>query len=373
MVHKTLQKLKTRLFLQQIKGSMNATHFENFQKLIKEGRAEWIPFTLDIGAIPGFTAPVTSRFQQETGSKQPEEFFDYDFRTVSLKTRFAGNDPAQLHESVEPGTTFDEWGIGHWAGSAEGTYEKTLPPLSRAVNIADVKSLPVPLIETGEVEKTVQTYHRRGYPVFGYAGSVYEWSWWLRGMQQFMMDLAVNTDIAEAIIRKVTNHTTALALESARAGIDVLCFYDDAGMQTGMQISPAMWREFIKPRWREVLDSVRSSFPESVFFLHSCGKIEEIIPDIIEVGFHILHPVQPECMDFQVIRKKYGRNLVLCACISAQKTLPFGTPEDVNKWVRWIRNLCASDNCTILCPSNMIQPETPWKNITAFAETAKQR
>ena len=219
----------------------------------------------------------------------------------------------------------------------------------------------------------MQDYHERGYPVFGYAGSVYEWSWFLRGMQEFMIDLAADAGMAEAIIRKVAEHTRCLALETARAGVDVLCFYDDVGMQTGMQISADMWRRFIKPRWRDILDSVRRVFPHCGFFLHSCGKMEEIIPDIIEVGFHILHPLQPECMDFRTLRAAYGRELTLCACISAQRLFPFGTPQDVRDWVLGAKRLCSADNRTLICPSNMIQPETPWENILAFAETARSR
>ena len=351
--------------------STTVTPLLNLQRLVSTGRAEWIPFSLDVGAFPGFTEPVMARFRQETGSEKPEEFFDYDFRTVSLHGRFAGDDPAALHESVAPGTKFDEWGIGHWAGGAAGTYEKTFPPLIKAQSIGEVESLPVPLIDAAGVARAVQDYHERGYPVCGYAGSVYEWSWWLRGMQEFMMDLVTAPGMAEAIVRKVAGYTKALAMETARAGIDILCFYDDAGMQTGLQISPAMWRHFIKPHWRDILESVRASYPRCVFFLHSCGRIEEIIPDIIEVGFDILHPVQPECMEFLDMREKYGRELVLCACISAQKLFPFGTPAAVTDWVRNARQLCSQDNHTVICPSNLIQPETPWENIVAFVEAAK--
>lgn len=77
---------------------------ENLRNLTPAGRAEWIPFTLDVGAIPGLTEPVMARFRQETGADTPEEFFDYDFRLASLKTRFGGNEPSALHESVLPGT-----------------------------------------------------------------------------------------------------------------------------------------------------------------------------------------------------------------------------------------------------------------------------
>ena len=348
-----------------------ATPLTNFQKLVTTGQADWIPFTLDVGAIPGFTEPALAKFRQATGFEQPEEYFDYDFRIVSLKARFAGESAPALHVAVEPGTTFDEWGIGHWAGGAAGTYERAYAPLARAESIADVEALPAPLIDADRPVLAVEACHARGYPVLGYAGSVYEWGWWLRGMQAFMMDLAMNPGVAEAVLQKVTDYTTTLAMETARMGVDVLCFYDDAGMQSGMQISPKMWRRLVKPRWRGILDTVRKSYPNTVFFLHSCGKIEAIIPDIIEAGFHILHPVQPECMDFQKIRATYGRDLILCACISAQHLFPFGSAVEVRDWVEQTKKRYAPDNRIILCPSNRIQPETPWENIVAFAEAAR--
>lgn len=345
---------------------------ENLRQIMDHESAGWIPFTLDVGASPGFTAPIMDVFRERTGHDRPEEYFDYDFRTASLKARFGGTDPALLHPAVEPGTVFDEWGIGHWAGGAEGTYEKTFPPLERAGSVREIEALPTPVIETGDTAEIAGAFQARGYPVFGYSGSIYEWSWWLRGMQNFMMDMLDRPEIAESVIRKVTDYTKTLALESARAGIDVLCFYDDVGMQTGMQIAPDLWRYFIKPRWDEVLESVRSRYPRKRFFLHSCGQIEAIIPDIVELGFDILHPLQPECMDFGRIRRDYGRHIVLCATISAQNLFPFGSPDDIRAWVGKTRKLCEPDNRVILCPSNLIQPETPWENIVAFAESARR-
>ncbi|MCC6696464.1 MAG: hypothetical protein IT365_12605 [Candidatus Hydrogenedentes bacterium] len=352
---------------------MNRSCAGNLRSLLRNDHGDWIPFTLDVGGVPGFTAPILERFKQETGSHHPEEYFDYDFRTVSLKTRFGGDNAASLHGTVPQGTTFDEWGIGHWAGGASGTYEKTFPPLANAMTAKDVERLPVPVIEQGSAREAAQAYHDRGYPVFGYAGSVYEWSWWLRGMENFLVDLLGDAPMAEAVLFKVTEYTKTLALASAEAGIDVLCFYDDAGMQTGMQIDPDLWRRFIKPRWRDVLDAVRGRYPDAAFFLHSCGNIEAIVPDIIELGFDILHPIQPECMDFKTIHRRYGRDITLCATISAQRLFPFGTPEEIRQWVCETRENCARDNRAILCPSNRVQPETPWENIVALAEAARGR
>ncbi len=344
---------------------------ENFKALLNGSGHKWIPFTLDVGAIPGFTKPILERFKKETGAEDPAEYFDYDFRTFSLTSRYGGNLTELQERTNKPDITFDEWGIGHWAGGMEGTYEQIIPPLANAEKVSDIEALPFPIIDSSPALSPIQDYHKRGYTVFGYAGSVYEWSWFLRGMDTFMMDLLIMPDIAEAILDKIAQHTTRLALASAGAGIDVLCFYDDAGMQTGMQISPELWRKFIKPRWTGILSAVRSKFPDAKFFLHSCGKINAIIPDMIDVGFHILHPLQPECMDFDCIQREFGKDVVLCASMSVQNILPFGTRDDVRKEVRRLKASCNGIKRGIICPSNIIQPETPWENIVAFVQEGK--
>jgi len=186
-----------------------------------------------------------------------------------------------------------------------------------------------------------------------------------------MMDLVADPPMAEAIIRKVEGYTTRLATASAALGIDVLCFYDDAGMQRGMQIAPDLWRRHVKPAWRRVLDAVRARCPQVKLFLHCCGKIDQIVPDVIELGFHVLHPVQPECMDFEEIYRRFGRQIVLCGTISAQRLFPFAAPEEVRAEVRRLAGIVGADRRCLLMPSNVIQPETPWENVAAFADQAR--
>ena len=350
---------------------MSQRPIDNLRSLLDGGAGSWIPFSLDVGAIPGFSPPVARAFRRMSGSDDPAEYFDADVRLFSLRAAFGGDDPASLHERVEPGTTFDQWGIGHLAADVEGTVDKTYPPLARAASVRDVEALPSPVIDLDVDSSAVEAYHAAGYPVFGYGGSIYEWSWWIRGMADFMVDLVSNPPMAEALIGKVADHTTRLALASARAGVDILCMYDDAGMQHGMQISPDLWRQFIKPAWRRVIETVRGEVADTKFFLHSCGKIEPIVPDVIELGFDILHPVQPECMSFDETYRRYGRQIVLAATISSQKVFPFGSADDVRREVRRLARIASPDRRAILMPSNVIQPETPWENVLAFAEEAR--
>ncbi len=321
--------------------------------------------------MPGFTEPIRRKFEQETGSSDPAEYFHADIRSFLLKARFGGDDPASLYDKVEPETTFDEWGIGHVASEMEGAVDKTFCPLGKASSISDVEALPLPKLETDYDASVIEKHHENGYPVFTYAGSLYEWSWWLRGMERFMMDLVSEPIMAEAIIARVAEHTTRLAITAARLGVDILCMYDDAGMQRGMQISPDLWRRFIKPVWRRIIETVRAEAPHIKFFLHSCGKIDQIVPDIIEAGFDILHPIQPECMSFEEIYRQYGKDIVPVATISAQKLFPFGSPEDIRREVRRLAGVVSESRRCIFMPSNMIQPETPWENVLAFANEVR--
>ena len=350
---------------------MSQRPLDNLRSLLDGRAGSWIPFSLDVGAIPGFSPPIERTFRRITGAEDPAEYFDTDVRLFSLSARFGGDDPAALHDAVEPGTTFDEWGIGHRAADVEGTVDKTFAPLARASTVDDVEALPSPVIETDVDTSPVEAYHAAGCVVFGYAGSIYEWSWWIRGMERFLVDLVSDPPMAEALVRKIEEHTTRLAIATARAGVDVLCVYDDAGMQHGMQISPALWRQYVKPAWRRVIEAVRAEAPQVKFFLHSCGKIDPIVPDVVELGFDVLHPVQPECMDFEDVYRRYGDRILLAATISSQKVFPFGSAEDVRREVRRLAEIAASDRRCILMPSNVIQPETPWENVVAFAEEAR--
>jgi uroporphyrinogen decarboxylase len=344
---------------------------ENFSLLVSGGVPEWIPFTMDIGGVEGFTSAIQRRFVAETGAADPAEYFDYDLRLASIARRFGGGDPRRWHPEAPPDTQFDEWGIGHWAGGAEDTYEHMYPPFAGFTEPAEVEKYPEPSLDPTGVPEKVRAFHERGYPVIGYAGSIYEWSWWLRGMEQFMVDLLESPVLAGAIVEKVAGFTTRLALETARAGIDVLAFYDDAGSQWGMQISPAVWRAVIKPAWKSVLGTVRAHFPNAAFFLHSCGNITDILPDIVELGFHVLHPIQPECMDAAGVKGTWGGRIVACASLGAQHTLSRATPEEVRTETTRLMDSLGADRRCLLCPSNRVQPETPWENVLAFSSVAR--
>jgi uroporphyrinogen decarboxylase len=155
----------------------------------------------------------------------------------------------------------------------------------------------------------------------------------------------------------------------AELGVDGIFLSDDYGHQRSLLMSPDQWREFIKPRLREFFARIKG---EGLFtFLHSCGNISEIVPDLIEVGLDVLHPVQPEAMDIASLKAKYANRLAFYGGISTQRTLPRGTPEEVAEEVRRTVQFMAKDGGYILAPGITLQHDILLENILAFIRAAQ--
>jgi uroporphyrinogen decarboxylase len=336
------------------------TALENFTLLISGKPAKWIPYTLNIGSEDGFTPALQKRFQEETGRADASEYFDFDLRTASVSRR------------PIPGASAgaDEWGVHSWACGVEGLPESTSAPLASATDVKEIRDYPEPKLDAKAAGEAARGYRERGYPTIGFTGSIFVRACLLRGMEKFKEDLEKRPEMAAAVVEKVAGFTRRLALETAAAGVDILSFFDDAGTPRGMRISPSQWRSYIKPAWASVLQEVRRRHPGAVFFFHSCGNISEILPDIVELGFQILHPVPAE-LNPVAVKKQWGGKIVICATIGSQSTLSRATAEFVRRETSRIMDELGADRRCILCPSARILPETPFDNVLAFSAAAR--
>ena len=137
-------------------------------------------------------------------------------------------------------------------------------------------------------------------------------------------------------------------------------------------ISPAMYRQWIKPRTKQVIDAATRVDPHVWIAQHHCGYVEPLISDFIEIGVNALHPIQPESMSPIRIKRKFGNVLTLWGTVGAQSVMPFGTPEEVRQTVRDnIRDLGANGGLWI-APSQSLEPDVPWENVTAFFEAVEE-
>jgi uroporphyrinogen decarboxylase len=107
--------------------------------------------------------------------------------------------------------------------------------------------------------------------------------------------------------------------------------------------------------------------------IHSCGDITAIIPDLIEIGVNMICPLQAEAMDFKFLKKEYGKDLAFWGGVSTQKTLPFGSPEDVRREIREHIKVLGKGGGYILAPSHELQKDIPLENMLAFIDEAQNQ
>jgi uroporphyrinogen decarboxylase len=152
--------------------------------------------------------------------------------------------------------------------------------------------------------------------------------------------------------------------------LDIVCEMDDLGEQRGPFISPEMFRRLIKPYYKELFPYIKRKSGAKLF-MHSCGSIAKLIPDLIEVGIDIISPVQigADGMDPITLKREYGRDLVFWGGgVDTQKTLSTGTPQQVRDEVKRNVDVFSKDGGYIFAAVHNIQGNVPIENIIAMWE-----
>jgi uroporphyrinogen decarboxylase len=195
----------------------------------------------------------------------------------------------------------------------------------------------------------------------------------LRGLDQWMLDLAGDPEFAHALLRKTTDLMVAFVrryLAAVGPYIDLITISDDLGSQKGPMISPKMYREMIKPYHAELISAIKEEHKVKTFF-HSCGDVYRLIPDLIDVGVDVLNPVQVsagEMADTARLKREYGGKLTFCGGIDTRWVMPCGTPDDVRAEVRRrIRDL-APGGGYIAATVHCVQPDVPPENVMAMCD-----
>jgi uroporphyrinogen decarboxylase len=317
-------------------------------------------------------------FQSELGLPDPADYFKYDLRAVEFggtdrETDFTVYfDPDQLPEGR---SRIDEWGIAYVRGSVHH-FEEMGHPMAKFSSIDELEQYPWPDVTAQyrreAARSKIEQVHERDLAALAWppmkGGTFFETAWGLRGFEQLMLDMMTDVDFAACLLDKITEFSVSNARYFAGAGADIILTGDDFGMQERMIISPAMWREWFKPRYARLIAEVKAVNPEVLVFYHSDGNIEPIIPELIEVGVDILNPVQPECMDPARVKEQYGDRLAFWGTIGTQTTMPFGTPASVRETVKERIATVGKGGGLLLAPTHKLEPDVPWENVLAFFE-----
>lgn len=199
--------------------------------------------------------------------------------------------------------------------------------------------------------------------------SLFERAWTLRGMENLLMDMVEAPAFVDELLDAITEYNLGIIAEACRFPIDIFYFGDDWGQQHGLIMGPKLWRRFIKPRLARMYGAVKAA--GRYVLIHSCGDVDELFPELIALGLDCFNPFQPEVMDVYALKREYGRDLTFYGGVSTQRTLPYGTPAEVQAEVR---RLCAAigDGGGYICsPAHAVPGDVPVENLLALIEAVQ--
>ncbi|MBN1295043.1 MAG: uroporphyrinogen-III decarboxylase-like protein [Candidatus Latescibacteria bacterium] len=218
-----------------------------------------------------------------------------------------------------------------------------------------------------DIPGLLDTYGDR-FRVYQIGFSLFERAWTLRGMENLMMDFYDHPDFVHELLDTIADYNIAQIEEALNYDIDAIYFGDDWGQQHGLLMGPDAWRKFIYPVLRRMYGVVRDA--GKYVMIHSCGDVDELFDNLIEIGLNCFNPFQPEVMDVSSLIGKYRGQLAFYGGLSTQKTLPYGSTDDVKAEVKHLLEL-GRDGGYILAPAHSVEGDVPLENMLAFIDMAK--
>ena len=206
------------------------------------------------------------------------------------------------------------------------------------------------------------------FRVFDIGFSLYERAWTLRGMAPFLMDFYDHPRFVREFLDAIADYNIAQIRKAVGYDIDAVYFGDDWGQQHGLQMGPRLWREFIRPVLARMYGVARAA--GKLVMIHSCGDVDELFDDLVEIGVNCFNPFQPEVMDTDALMRRYRGRLAFHGGLSTQRTLPYGTPDDVRRETQHLLDV-GREGGYIFAPAHAVEGDVPLENMLAFIEVVQ--
>lgn len=320
---------------------------------IRHVEGERVPYNIEL------TGDELERVCTYTGIDR-KDFFDWAGNHIEKLAYNGGG------RYIREGFFRDEFGV---VWNRTGT-DKDIGVVDEIIMKApSIKGYPFPEPDLKKVERDTEKLLKNGRDTFklGKIGMTYfERAWSLRGMENLLMDFYLEPSFVEALLEAILDYNMKVIDVAVEYDIDGFYFGDDYGQQTGLLMSPETWRRFIKPGLARMFERIKGA--GKVTALHSCGYIEAILGDLIDIGLDIYQTLQPEVYDIEKIKREYGMDLTFWGGISTQQLLPYAKPHDLKKAVRDIIDKLSVGGGYIASPTHQVPADVPPENILALVE-----
>ena len=341
---------------------------ERVRAAIRHKQPDQVP--ADFGCVP----EVWEKLQRHFHTDAQDEVLD----RLGIDIRYIDADyigpPLQSYELE--GERVDENCFGwksrrHWNGVEYNNIAIDLPldNISSAREVLDYRWPSPDWFDYDSIKRKCDQYQDKAIMI-GHAG-LYQWMTFMRNAEKIFLEMALDPDIPKAMIHKLVEFELeyySRILEAADGRIDILQVYDDYGTQNGLLLSKEMWREFFAENLKKLTGLAHR---HGAFFMqHSCGAVQELIPDLIACGVDILDPIQKvPGMEIERLKQAFGDKLTFHGGIDTQKLLPFGTPQEVERATEYTIDLLNRNGGYILCSSQYFENDVPLENLLAVYRT----
>jgi uroporphyrinogen decarboxylase len=285
-----------------------------------------------------------------------------------LEPRYVGPPFRQLDDGVFE----DYWGIRSKHLKADhGSYDMHVhTPVWDAQSVEDLEKHAWPWPDIFDYSVMPEQCARyRDYAVMYEGADLFTRPCILRNMENVLVDMIERPDMAHYLFDKFTSfycEDITRALEATRGGFDIYCEWSDYGTQRALLVSVPMFREFLAPYLKRIIDVCHAAGVK--FMLHSCGAVRPLIPDFIALGVDILDPIQVAAtgMDPAGLKRDFGDRIAFHGGLCTQRTLPFGSPDEVREAVLDRVATLGARGGYILASSHDISADTRAENILAM-------
>ena len=380
------------------------TSYERVKTSLEHKEPDKVPFDLGAAAVTGINNKALRSLRRYLGLSEAVTVKDkitqianieddlIDILKIDIKCvspRPASQKGLSQELGVEEGydRIIDEWGMG-WRMPVSGGhyYDLFRSPLSEAESISDIEKYPWP--DAMDIARYTDLKMKADHIVFEekkacflerMSSGMWEHAMWMRGYEQFYIDMMMNPGIVQAIMERILEVNMQYwerALTEVGENVLIVSMADDLGSQNSLLVDLDTYKEQIWPFHKRLFDFVRSKAKSKVhIFFHNDGAVMETFPLLIEAGVDIMNPFQVNCtgMDTRKFKREFGKDLTIWGgSCDNQVIMPFGTPQQVRDETRRRIEDLAPGGGFIFAPIHVIQNGVPPENIMAWWETLQE-